>query len=120
MKSLIISLILFSFVLGAVIINAFYAKGVCGNIGELAEKLKSADECDALIENMKEIWSDARPILELSIRLNEIERMNDLIESLEASYLSENPAEFQKHCRLISELTKELISNEKISLKSIC
>ena len=53
-------------------------------------------------------------------RLSTEERMNDLIESLEASYLSENLAEFQKHCRLISELTKELISNEKISLKSIC
>lgn len=120
MKALVISLLLFSLVLGAVIVNSFYVKGVCDHIIDIVEKVKSADECDALIKDMKEIWSDARPILELSIRLNEIERMNDLIESLEASHISKNTAEFQKYCRLISGLAEELINSERISLKSIC
>lgn len=120
MKALVISLLLLSLVLGAVVINSFYVRKVCGEVYELAEKLKSADECDALINNMKKIWSNARPFLDLSIRLNEIERMNDLIESLESSYISKNGAEFQKYRRLISELAEELISHEKISFKSIC
>ena len=51
--------------------------------------------------------------------MGELERMNDLIESLSASHHAENDAELRKYCILISDLAKELALYEKLSLRSI-
>lgn len=118
MKAISATLILFALLIVAVITNSIYVRSVSQKIGNIAEDLKTAPSKEA-ISDLKSIWSKNKPYLNLSIRANEIEQMNDLIESLEASYNAQNEAEFQKYCILISELAEEFSHYETISPNSV-
>ena len=119
MKALTATLILFALLIGAVVANSIYVRSVSQKIGSIAEELKTASSKEETISNLKSIWSKNKPYLNLSIRANEIERMSDFIESLDASYAAQNEAEFQKYCTLISALAEEFASYERISPNSI-
>ena len=119
MKALVATLVLFALLVGAVIANSIYVDSVCSKIKKSADELKSATQKEQLISSLKALWKKSKPILSLSIRANEIERMNDFIESLEASHNAQNDAEFQKYCTLISALAEEFASYERISANSI-
>ena len=119
MRSFISSLILFSLLLLVVTTNAIYVNNEYKEISELAKEIKSADNRDALVNDMVEKWDRASKLLSLSVRLSEVERMNDLIRSLWSSHKSQNEAELQKCCHLISELADELSGYEQVSFKSI-
>ncbi len=120
MRSLIISILLFSLLVGAIVVNSIYVSNLCRDISELAEALSISDERELLITNMKEKWQKHRPFLDFGIRTGEIEHMNDLMEGLYASHEAKNEPEFQKYCILISELADEFAAYEKISLRSLC
>ena len=119
MKALTATLILFALLIGVVVANSIYVRSVSQKIGDIAEDLKTASSKEDAISNLKSIWHRNKPYLNLSIRANEIERMNDLIEALEASYNAQNEAEFQKYCILISELAEEFSHYETISPNSV-
>ena len=120
MRSLIATIILFSLLVGSVIINAIYVDSVCDKIKISADALKTSFQKEELLSELKSIWSKNKSYLNLSIRTNEIERMNDFIESLSASHNANNEAEFQKYCILISALAEEFSLYESVSLDSIC
>ncbi len=120
MKSVVLSLLLFLLILGAIVANSFYVSHFCDDILEIAQKLEYSEQKETLISEMKVVWNKNRDWLDFSIKLNEIERMNDLIESLESAYKANNQAEFSKYCALITELAQEFAEHEKLSLRSIC
>ena len=120
MKSFVVALILFITVIFFTILNSIYITQSCEQINFISNQIASDSDREANIQRISETWESKRIIFELSIRTNEIERMNDLVESLKASYLSQNEAELQKNCALISELATDLSRYESISIKSIC
>ena len=120
MKSFIASLILFIAVIFFTILNSIYISKSCEEIDYLTRQIASDDDRDVAIQKISQLWKSKRIIFELSIKTNEIERMNDLIESLKASHSSQNEAEIQKNCILISELVIDFARYESISIKSIC
>lgn len=120
MRAFITALLLFAILIGAVIANAIYIQVTCDKISDAAKSLKSAKQREPLLYEIKALWDKNHLPLNFSIRANEVERMNDLIESLIASHLAQNEAEFQKYCNLISELADEFSNYEKISFRSIC
>ena len=118
MKTFIGALCIFSILVALVLTNSFYVKNTLKNISELATELETSDskkEKDDIID----IWNNNRTLLSLSIEADELERMNDLIQSLESADSTNNLAEFQKYCRLISELALELLGYEQISIEGI-
>jgi len=119
MRSFIISLILFIVVILCIILNAAYVTKSCKQLDHLSQEISAGNNRNANIQEISEYWKNNRSMLGLSIRMNEIERMNDLIESLRASYSAQNESEIQKSCALISELALDLSRYERISVKSI-
>jgi hypothetical protein len=93
------------------------------NISTAFEKMSSlADEVSNSAESpyqIREIWQSKRDLFELSIEDDEIEQMNEMIESLISAYESNDRSQIVKYCRLISDLCDELMSFEKVSIKSI-
>ena len=120
MRSFIATVILFSLLVGSVAVNAIYVNSVCEKMENLANELKASTEKASLIAELRSLWSKNSAYLNLSIRTDEIERMNDLIESLNASHNAQNDAEFQKYCILIAALAQEFSRYEGISFDSIC
>ena len=119
MRSFITAILLFVILIASVTANALYINSVCSKIDATAESLTNASNKQALISELKSLWKKNVKIFNLSIRVNEIERMNDLIESLSASYDAQNDAEFKKYCTLISELAQDLAHYETLSFRSI-
>ena len=119
MRAFVIALLLFSVLISAIVTNAIYINSVCNDISELAQELSHEPNREPLLSELKELWSKHLPIFNLSIRASELERMNDLVGSLEASCQAQNEEEFQKYCNLISELATEISHYEKLSLRSV-
>jgi len=119
MRSFIATLLLFFLLVGSVVVNSIYVSSVCEKLENMANALKSSTQREPLISQLKSIWHSNSSYLNLSIRTNEIERMNDLIESLAASHNAKNEAEFQKYCILISALASDFSNYEKFSFHSI-
>lgn len=118
MKSLVCALIIFIILAGLVITNSFYVNKTMKNISALVLELENEmkeEKKNAVID----LWNDNRKLLSLSIEADELERMNDLIESLRSVDDQNNFSEFQKYCRLIRELALELSEYESISLEGI-
>lgn len=118
MKAFIGALSIFVILCALVITNSFYVKNTLESMSELAIRLESsesADEKDAIVK----LWKNNLTFLGLSIEEDELDRMNDLIESLCTTDQTNNRAEFQKYCRLISELALELSGYESISIEGI-
>lgn len=120
MKSFILSLLLFSTIIGGIIANSFYVTAFCNDLTYLCELAMLEQPNEDTVLKIKSLWEKKRPILDISIKTNELEKMNDLIQSLISVHKSKNSAEFDKYCILITELAKEFSEHERISFRSIC
>ena len=119
MKSLVAALILFSVLLGCIIFNGIYVRNTCNEISKLCQSLQSGEDKSSISSNILAIWKKSKPLLELSIRMSEIERMSDLIEGLHSSVILKNEAEIKKYCSLIIDHANDIAKQEGISLSSI-
>ena len=119
MKSFIITIILFSVILSFVILNSIYITKVCNKISDLCNSISNIPDHPKALTEMFESWKKSKPVLEFSVRISELERMSDLIESLQSSVKSQNEVEIQKYCILISDHAKYIAQHERISFSSI-
>ena len=119
MKSFVAVLIIFTIVLVLVTLNSLYVSNIFSKISDISARISHGREQTKEINTILEAWSRSQKILSFSIEADEIERMNDLMESLRTAYLTDNSYERSKYCRLIESLSKELMEYEKISLDSI-
>ncbi len=118
MKSFVAVLIILFIIIALVIVNSVYVTSVFSELSELSENIINGSEGDG-VENIMLLWQKSKAMLSVSIEADELERMNDLIESLRhASEINDTYA-LNKYCRLISELSNELMSYEQISIQSI-
>ena len=118
MKAFICALIIFLIFTVLIAVNSFYVKNTMKNMYDLIAKLESSEsveEKNAVVY----LWTNNRILLSLSIEADELERMNDLIESLHIIDIPNARAEFQKLCRLIRELATEFSLYESISIEGI-
>lgn len=118
MKSFVAVLIILSIIIALVTVNSVYVTSVFSELSELSDNILNESEGYGT-ENILLLWQRSKALLSVSIEADELERMNDLIESLRhASAINDTPA-INKYCRLISELSNELMSYEQISIQSI-
>ena len=116
MRAVISAAILLLLCIALVIANAIIA----GNLLDKMTKL-SDDVNNSLADphQLQTLWKENYFLFSLSIESDELERMNELIESLISAYESNDSSQISKYCRLISDMCDELASFEGISLKSI-
>ncbi len=119
MKSLIAALILFAVIVGMIIANSFYVRGVCESMMELCAEIPNSTENKKEAEALETLWQKHHPFLDLSINANELELMNEFVAGLVASVNAKRPADIEKYCSLIIELCEEFKRHEGISLQSL-
>ncbi|MBP3369835.1 MAG: DUF4363 family protein [Clostridia bacterium] len=119
MKSFIAVLIILFVIIALVVANSLYVTNIFSRLSTLSESIIESKSEGAEAEKILSLWQDSRHLLSFSIEADELERMNDLIESLHTASATKNLPEVFKCCRLISELSDELMSYECISLQSI-
>lgn len=119
MKSLIASLILLLLLIGAVSVNSVYVQSVCGDISDLADELCESGYESEKVSRLISLWDKHEGILSLSVESDELKRMKDLVSSLPTLKEKTSSDEFVRACRLISDLSDELKSYERISFDSI-
>ena len=119
MRAFITALLLFFMLIGLITVNSIYVSSECEKISLAAQRVAETQDKEAPISELERVWRKNLPIFNLSIRTGELERMNDLVESLVASYNAKNDAELQKYCILISDLAEEFAHHERFSLRSI-
>ena len=118
MKSFVTVLILLFIIIALVIVNSIYVTSVFSQLSDLAEGIINGYGNDG-VENILSLWQKSKALLSFSIEADELERMNDLIESLKLASETENTHDLNKYCRLISELSDELMNYERVSLQSL-
>lgn len=119
MKSFITVLIIFAILISLITLNSLYVSKTFTEILNISDSIANKHEEASGINTIITIWEKSKKILSFSIESDEMERMNDLIESLRVAYLSNNTYDLNKYCRLIGGLAKELMEYEKISFSSI-
>ncbi len=118
MKSFVAVLIILFIIIALAIANALYVANVFSRLSELSKEVIGGSGDDG-VANILSLWQKNEALLSLSIEADELERMNDLIESLKLASEIDNTYELRKYCRLISELSDELMNYERLSLQSI-
>lgn len=116
MRSFTVTLILLAALILAVAANSIYVEETCGSIISAAEELSEGGYDAPKTAELRSLWRERKDILSLSIESDELEQMESLIESLCALGEESDSEEFQKCCRLIISLGKELGEYERISL----
>ena len=119
MKSFITVVILFALLIALIIANSIFVRSVFSKISNISTSIIENEHQLNQVDRILSLWSKSQDLLILSIEADEIERMNDLMESLYSACLCDNEEDIKKYCRLIKSLSDELIEYEKISFHSI-
>lgn len=119
MRSFVVAILLFSLTIGCIMLNSFYVNHSLEKISEISDKISSSDQDRSALDELTEYWFNSRKMLGFSIKETKLERMSELIGSLEFASQSNNRAEIRRICSLIRELCKETRDYERISIQSI-
>ena len=116
MRAIISAVILLSLCTVLVIANAI---ALCDILGDMANLSTDILESGEQPYKLRDLFTEKRPLLALSIESDELERLCELIESLVSAYESKDSSQITKYCNLIADLCCELSGFEKISFESV-
>lgn len=119
MKSFIAALILLLVLVSAVTVNSIYVRNVCADIANCAEELSVYGYNSEQVSYLLSLWEKHEDILSLSVEEDELKRMRDILSSLPTFKEETSSDEFIRACKLISSLSDELESYERISFFSL-
>ena len=119
MRSFIISSALLVIVLCAIIANAVIVSGTARHICSLADDLKSDTADEATLSELERVWQERHLLLSISVQLDTIERINELIVSLRSAYNAGASQEIIRLCTVISDLCDEIAEYERLSFYAI-
>ena len=117
MKSFIISLIIFLFLIILIISNSIYIHKITNEMIKFSYSLSHEDAEG--INKLCSIWQKHRLAFSISIRDSHIERITELTENIKSAATLGNDTEFKKNIILLCELLEELQKNEEISFQGI-
>lgn len=117
MKTFILALILFSILLICIFINSLYVNSICDSFLALTASLSSQSfyELDPAISELRSKWDNHKGILKISVCLNKVEDIEDLLASLESYAKSENPSEFRRVCDTLAGRFSDLAKFERLN-----
>jgi hypothetical protein len=119
MKSFIAALILLLLLVSAVTVNSIYVRNICEDISEHADQLSKSGYDESKVSQLLALWEKHEKLLGFSVEEDELKRMNDILSSLPTFKEKASSDELVRACGLISSLSDELASYERISLESI-
>ena len=121
MRSLIISLILFAVVCGAIVANGIYVTRISERIASLAAELPEQSHESAVrsVDELTDYWEKHRTFLGLGLGSSGIEHLNELIISLRYAVSDRNALETARLCALIREQCADISLHERLSIHGI-
>ena len=117
MKSFIISIIIFSFLIILIIANSIYIHKIANEMLKISESLSPADISG--VNELCTLWQKHRLAFSISINDTQIEKITDYTENIKSAATLGNDTELEKYITLLSEILKELKQLEEISFQGI-
>ena len=121
MKSFIITLIIFSALLGTIATNFFYINKVGDELKEKAETLdiSNIEECKAQLDELYLYWKDNETMISFSVSYTELNCVDDNITKM-MTYLEHNDiVNFECYRASLLNAIEEMRRLEKLLLKNI-
>ena len=121
MKSFIITLIIFSTLLGIIATNFFYINKVGDELKEKAETLdiSNIEECKAQLDELYLYWKDNETMISFSVSYTELNCVDDNITKM-MTYLEHNDiVNFECYRASLLNAIEEMRRLEKLLLKNI-
>lgn len=121
MRGLIITLILFATLTAIMIFNFYFVDSLISNMENEVHSLSCTPSAEntPIFEKLKKDWEKKSIWLSLSVAYDDIEKVTDLIDSLNAANETQNFVQFQIHIELLLNALEEMGRLEKFSLKNI-
>ena len=117
MRSIIISIILFSLLLAGILLNSFVVHRISNTLISFAKELD--DPCDKDMDSLVTYWNKNRIWLGLSIPATYLDTIEKTLISMNSAYSSGNIPEYRKNLDLFKQAVYSIYKSERISLENI-
>lgn len=121
MKSFYISIVILALIILIISLNFMYINNVSKNLTESVSHIQSLpfEEREAEVRRLEQYWEQERKIVSLSVRYTEIDRVDDYVISVSASYRDGNVHDCNQALALMLDAAKELARLEKFDFSNI-
>ena len=121
MRDLIISLVLFAVMIGAIAGNSLFVRRSVERLIGAVDAVPdiTASDCEKMIGELRLYWRDFKRVARFSLNYSELNRMECLIEEMERHRITKNANDFEHAKVMMVNLLKEMARLEKLSLDGI-
>lgn len=121
MKTFIVSMVLFITMMTLIIVNSLYVNQTANTIMQMTTSLPAPGCLDysGRITSMERLWEQHYSLLNLTVSLNDLNKVADCISQLKAYSVNDNEQDFESTRQLLVNAIKNLHRLEKLSLDSI-
>ena len=121
MKTFIVSMVLFITMMTHIIVNSLYVNQTANTIMQMTTSLPAPGCLDynGCMTSMERLWEQHYSLLNLTVSLNDLNKVADCISQLKAYSVNDNEQDFESTRQLLVNAIKNLHRLEKLSLDSI-
>ena len=118
MKVFWTSLIIFSLMLGAIALNAFFIHTTIHSMRNLLSQMDDPTESE-IIDQVDSLWKKNRTLISFTVGVREVRMIDESLIELRWAYEIQDDAELRKHRDLLLSETEELLRQESLRFSSI-
>ena len=108
MKSVVISIIIFLLLLGAILGNRFFLSKTADHLSSLAVSLTNAGDRHAVLTELESFWDLRRPFLAWTVPRSELERREEFLIGLHESLNVGDEVRFRLFAALLANASNDL------------
>lgn len=121
MRDIIITSVLFSLLLIAIVFNSCFVNSGSEKMVDMVDDLPdlSSPSCKKAIDDLSDAWHSFRKVAVLSLNYNEISKIDCLIDELSCHIQTGNKNDFEHAKVMIRNMLREISRLEKISADGV-
>ena len=121
MRTLIIVLIIFSLLCGAIALNSLYINNVGIQLNTLVHSLDFANrsDCEKKLDEINSVWQNSSDIFSISVNYKDIDYFGETLISLVSAFDNNDKKEFERYRLLLIDAIDGVCRLEKPTLFNI-
>jgi hypothetical protein len=119
MRAFIISSLIFAAVLGGVIANAVFVADTADRLCALTSEIITDTGSASAVDELERVWQKRHLPLSISVDLDTVERIDELMISLRSAYAEGAHQEIRRLCLIINDTCEELSRYERLSFYAL-
>ncbi len=119
MKSLIVTVILFCLLLGAIILNSILVHRTVDHLNDLLSQIESVTDQDSTLSELETYWEKQKKFLSLSVSFRDLDHVEETLVGLRWAYDEQDEKEFRKYHALLTDAVAEIARIERLSLENL-